>query len=188
MNVSNLEKSSIDEVLSKSIDFNWVSSKKTFAGLDSFRVMTKEPVDDQIYFNGWFTRFTSSFHMSTEFVTDVLCSSISKENNLILMLNTDIPQLSYNSTVLSIPTNFNNPLLVNIVDKASIYCVKSVRIRSYSSPHFPAVGLNTERYGVSPRIQSEYGKIRTRISSNRNTFHAMNQTTEKHNLLQWKVM
>ena len=28
MNVSNLEKSSIDEVLSKSIDFNWVSSKK----------------------------------------------------------------------------------------------------------------------------------------------------------------
>ena len=25
------------------------------------------------------------------------------------------------------------------------HCVKSMRIRSYSSPHFPAFGLNTER-------------------------------------------
>ena len=25
------------------------------------------------------------------------------------------------------------------------HCVKSVRIRSYSGPHFPAFGLNTER-------------------------------------------
>ena len=30
--------------------------------------------------------------------------------------------------------------------------VKSVRIRSYSDPHFPAFGLNTERYYVSLRI------------------------------------
>ena len=30
---------------------------------------------------------------------------------------------------------------------------------------FPAFGLNTERYGVSLRIQSEYGKIRTRKNS-----------------------
>ena len=30
------------------------------------------------------------------------------------------------------------------------HCVESVCIRSYSSPHFPALGLNTERYGVSP--------------------------------------
>ena len=28
------------------------------------------------------------------------------------------------------------------------HCVKSVRIRSYSGPHFPAFGLNTERYSV----------------------------------------
>ena len=32
-------------------------------------------------------------------------------------------------------------------------CVKSVHIRSYSGPHFPAFGLNTERYFVSLRIQ-----------------------------------
>ena len=28
------------------------------------------------------------------------------------------------------------------------YCVKSVRIRSYSGPHFPGFGLNKERYFV----------------------------------------
>ena len=32
----------------------------------------------------------------------------------------------------------------------------------FSGPHFPAFGLNTERYEVSLRIQSECGKIRTR--------------------------
>ena len=31
-----------------------------------------------------------------------------------------------------------------------IQCVKIVRIRSYCGPHFPAFGLNTERYSVSP--------------------------------------
>ena len=34
--------------------------------------------------------------------------------------------------------------------------MKSVRIRSFSSPYFPAFGLNTERYRVSPK-NSEYG-------------------------------
>ena len=28
------------------------------------------------------------------------------------------------------------------------HCVKSVRIRCYSGPYFPAFGLNTERYGM----------------------------------------
>ena len=32
-----------------------------------------------------------------------------------------------------------------------MHYVKSVRIRSYSGPYFPAFGLNTERYGVSLR-------------------------------------
>ena len=46
------------------------------------------------------------------------------------------------------------------------HCVKSIHIRSYSGLHFPAFGLNTERYGVSLRIQSECGKMRTRITLN----------------------
>ena len=52
-------------------------------------------------------------------------------------------------------------------------CVKSVRIRSYSGLHFPAFGLNTERYGISLRIQSECGKMRTRITPNMDTFHTV---------------
>ena len=40
-------------------------------------------------------------------------------------------------------------------------------------PHFPAFGLNTERYGVSLRIQSECGKMRTRIIPNTDTFYAV---------------
>ena len=45
------------------------------------------------------------------------------------------------------------------------HSAKSVGIRSYSGPYFPAFGLNTERYFVSLRIQSEWRKIRTRKSS-----------------------
>ena len=52
------------------------------------------------------------------------------------------------------------------------HCVKSVRIRSFSGPYFPAFGLNTERYGVSLHIQSECGKIRPKKTPNTDTFHA----------------
>ena len=53
------------------------------------------------------------------------------------------------------------------------HCVKSVRIRSHSGLYFPAFGLNTERYFVTLRIQSECGKIRTRITPNTDTFYAV---------------
>ena len=39
--------------------------------------------------------------------------------------------------------------------------MKGVHILIFSSPFFLAFGLTTERYGVSLRIQSECGKIRT---------------------------
>ena len=58
---------------------------------------------------------------------------------------------------------------------SSPHCVKSVRIRSYSGPHFSAFGLNTDRYGASLRIQSEYEKMRTRITPNTDTFYAVSQ-------------
>ena len=53
------------------------------------------------------------------------------------------------------------------------YCVKSVRIRSYSGTYFLAFGLNTDRYGVFLRIQSKCGKMRTRITPNMETFYAV---------------
>ena len=53
------------------------------------------------------------------------------------------------------------------------HCVKSARIRNYFGPYFPAFGLNAERYSVSLRPQSEWGKIRTRITPNTGTFYAV---------------
>ena len=38
------------------------------------------------------------------------------------------------------------------------HCVKSVRIRSYSGLHFPALGLNTERYSVLSGFSPNAGK------------------------------
>ena len=52
--------------------------------------------------------------------------------------------------------------------------LKSVHIWSYSGPPFLSFVLNTERYSVSLRIESEYGKMRTRITLNRDTFYAVN--------------
>ena len=57
--------------------------------------------------------------------------------------------------------------------KPDIYCVKSVRIRSYSDTLFATFILNTERYSVSLRIQSECGKIRIRITANTDNFYAV---------------
>ena len=54
-----------------------------------------------------------------------------------------------------------------------VYCVKIVRIRSFSGPHFPTFGLNTERSCVSLRIESKCGKIQTRRTPNTDTFHAV---------------
>ena len=53
------------------------------------------------------------------------------------------------------------------------HCVKSVRIRSYSGPYFPAFRLNTERYSVSLCIHSKCEKIRTGITPNSDTFNAV---------------
>ena len=66
------------------------------------------------------------------------------------------------------------------------HCIKSVHIWSCSGPHFPAVGLNTEPYIVSLRIQSKCGKMQTRIAPNTDIFHALKLTAlfeEKRNEL-----
>ena len=47
------------------------------------------------------------------------------------------------------------------------------RVWSYLCPYFSAFGLNTERNSVSLRIQSECGKIRTRITPDTDTFYAV---------------
>ena len=57
--------------------------------------------------------------------------------------------------------------------------MKSVRIRSYSDPHFPAFGL------VYLRIQSNCGKMRARITPNTDTFHAVKLKIKV--MSQWKL-
>ena len=64
-----------------------------------------------------------------------------------------------------------------------IQCVKSIRIRNFSGPNFPAFGLNTERYGLSFRIQQACGKISTRKTPNTDTFHGVILV-----ILQWLVL
>ena len=54
-----------------------------------------------------------------------------------------------------------------------LHCVKSVCIRSFSDPYFPAFGLNMERYSVCE-------KIRTRKTPNTDTFHEMLLSTSLH--------
>ena len=61
---------------------------------------------------------------------------------------------------------------------------KSVRIRSYSSPHFPAFGLNTERYEVSLRIQSEWWKMPARTTPNTDTFRTVRLAKKTHGTLE----
>ena len=56
------------------------------------------------------------------------------------------------------------------------HCVNIFYIWSYSGSYFPAFGLNTDRYEVSLRIQSEWGQIWTRITLNTDTFHAVNDS------------
>ena len=68
--------------------------------------------------------------------------------------------------------------------------VKNVHIRSYSGPHFPIFGLNTERYGLSLRIHSKCRIMRTRITPNEDIFHAVSTLVfnESNVLLHWTEM
>ena len=70
---------------------------------------------------------------------------------------------------------FDNWGIMKLIMKTIIHfkTVKSTRVRRFTGPYFSAFGLNTERYGVSIRIQSECGKIRTRKTPNTETFHTL---------------
>ena len=64
--------------------------------------------------------------------------------------------------------------LYRLPNKISVkHCVKGVRIRSYSGPHFPVFGLKTDRCGVSLSIQSKCRKMRNRITPNKDTFYTV---------------
>ena len=56
---------------------------------------------------------------------------------------------------------------------AGFHCMKGVQIRSFFWSVFSAFGLNTERYGVSLRIQSNTGKYEPEKTPYLDTFHAV---------------
>ena len=62
--------------------------------------------------------------------------------------------------------------------KTPLVVVRSVHIWSFVRSNFPAFGLNTERYGVSLRIQSECWKIKTRKTLNTDTFYALTRSKQ----------
>ena len=66
--------------------------------------------------------------------------------------------------------------------------MKSVCIRSFSAPYFPAFGLNTERYGVSLRKlentdqeKSEYEHF-TRCNGSKFLMHTKSSSTKTHTI------
>ena len=64
-----------------------------------------------------------------------------------------------------------------------IQCLKSALIWSFTGPNFPAFGSSTQRYGLSLCIQHKYKKIRTRNTSNTDTFHGVILV-----ILQWLML
>ena len=98
----------------------------------------------------------------------------SAQSTITLLINSsnNSRKLSKVSLAVLRPTALlnTNSIMVFLPD---FHCANSSHIRSYSVPYFPKFGLNTERYFVYLRIQSECGKIQTRITPNTDAFYAV---------------
>ena len=80
--------------------------------------------------------------------------------------------------------NLRNKLCLIILKFSDPHCIKSVRIWSYSGSYFPAFRrLNTDRYGVSLRIQSKCGKMWTRITPNKDIFYSVRASIVEINII-----
>ena len=86
----------------------------------------------------------------------------------------DNATLPLNVPSFLLPEYFYHPDTVfQLLIHKSWHCMKSVRIRSFPGPYFFAFGLNTKTCGVFLRIQSKWGKLRTRKTPNTDNFHAV---------------
>ena len=84
---------------------------------------------------------------------------------LALILRTDKVAVSLTLLILRLE------ILAVISEK--YHCMKSACIRTFFWSVFSRTRLNMERYSASLHIQSECGKIRTRKTPNKDTFHAV---------------
>ena len=64
-------------------------------------------------------------------------------------------------------------IFLSLLSVFNPHCVKRVLIRRFSGPYYAALKLNTEIYSVNLRIQSKWGIIRTRKTSQLGTFYAV---------------
>ena len=106
--------------------------------------------------------------LRTEYIKILLLKTLDSEGSFIY-LEEPLQQISFSNEIvfnLDFPflfiqiTKDKSQRILRKIDSSSFdyktfrfHFVKSVRIRSYSGPHFPAFGLNMERYSVfSPNV------------------------------------
>ena len=141
------------------------------------------------------TTFSSSCEVGTEdTMRGNFCISLMKYS----FLHKGLKRIWYNSCRIV----RKRSSLTNIISTQKFtkpfkrHCVKGVRLRSYSGPHFPAFGLNMERYSISPysvrmrenadQNHSEYGHSsrsaygHVRAHDRLKTIHLLNQNTYGH--------
>ena len=146
----------------------WRCKKKIFLGTTSSKSLRSLA-------NRYYTIITKADKRSLVVVIDI-CDYINETN--IELNNTSF----YNKTDTD-PTKVNwlkdNKTLAELKTVCLLY-KKKMSLREkwpnteyFSGPHFPTFGLNTEGYSVSLRIQSEWGKMRTRKNSCLDTFHVV---------------
>ena len=63
----------------------------------------------------------------------------------------------YSEEKLTLQAYENVLLSMNCDPEINSHYMKTVRTRSYAGPHFPAFGLNTERYRVFSPNTGKYG-------------------------------
>ena len=69
--------------------------------------------------------------------------------------------------------NMYGPKYSTETHRGFLHCAKSLSSRSFSGPHFPVFGLNTEICFVNLHIQSECEKVGTRKTRNADTLYVI---------------
>ena len=129
----------------------------------------------------WHYTWLVIYLMASYLMTQTLISIYPQLQSLIAnptsLDNTSIPRLKRNLTWnrVSLPLDFVVGVLVlqKEIFTCNAHFVKSIQIWKYSRSYFSAFGLKKDRYCISLRIQSKYGKIHSRITPNTDTFYAV---------------
>ena len=93
---------------------------------------------------------------------------------MIPPLNTDTPQFSENSTIPSIPTDYNTPQLANIVDKLSTYQDMKK--------------IEAQLTAMKSYIKCEISNIDQKIKSLYECFNSVEETEKSNEVLQKNII